>query len=349
MIRQTLAVAVVAALSTTQLFALDVITRKSDGKKASGTISDMSKTEINIKKAVGEPETIPANDVAAIEWEGGGPDLRLGYTDENSGRYETALTRYAKAKSEAKSPNENLKAEFDYVIARANAHIALADPTKQAAAVQQLLAAQKQRPEHFRYYESVILLGQLQIAMGDFAGARSTYDILSKAPWSDYKLLGKIAAGRILVAEGKLDEAAKEFEAVAASASDSPADQARKYDAMLGQARALIGQKKFEESLQILDQVTEKGPADESGIQAEAYVLQGTSLQALGRLKEAALAYLHVDILFPRETSFHAEALYNLSKTWKLVQLPDRSAEAEAKLVQTYPNSAWRKKLAGEQ
>ena len=108
----------------------------------------------------------------------------------------------------------------------------------------------------------------------------------------------------------------------------------------------MIVQKKYEESLQILDTVTDKGPSEDAAIQAEAYILQGNSLQALGRMKEAALAYLHVDVLFQKETAYHAEALYNLVKTWKQVQAPDRSADAEAKLVQSYPNSPWRKKLS---
>lgn len=350
MTRQTWAIAVVAVLASTQAFAVDIITRKSDGKKVSGTISDMTKTEVTLKKAVGEPEVVQANDIAAIEWDGGGPELRLGYTDEAAGRYETAIGRYNKAKADAKNPSDHLKAEFDYVIARANGQASLAaDAAKQEAAVKQLQAIQKSRPEHFRYYDSINLLGQIQLAMGKFDDARATFAELAKAPWSDYKMLAKIASGRVFVAENKLDEAAKEFEAAATAATDTPADQARKYEAMLGQARTLITQAKYEESLKLLETVTEKGPADESGLQAEAYVLQGNALQALGRLKEAALAYLHVDILFPREASLHAEALYNLSKAWKQVQLPDRSEEAASKLVQLYPNSAWRKKLAANQ
>lgn len=346
MSRHAWVVAAMATLVCSHAFAIDVITRKSDGKKVSGQISDMSKTEITIKRNVGEPDVIQANDVAAIQWDAGGPELPLGYSDENNGKFESAIKRYTKARDDAKNPSEHLKAEFEYIIARANAQVALADPDKQKAAIAMLEKAQKNRPEHFRYYDSVKLLGQLQLAMGDFAAARGTFDQLSKAPWSDYKLLTKIASGRVSVAEGNLDKAAQEFAEAAAAATDSPADQARKYEAMLGQARALISQSKFEEALQALEVVTEKGPGEESGLQAEAAVLQGNALQALGRMKEAALSYLRVDILYPRESSMHAEALYNLSKTWKQVQQEDRSTQASGKLVQLYPNSVWRKKLA---
>lgn len=349
MTRQSLVfafVAVLAAVWASSLLAVDAVTRKSDGKKFGGTITDMSKTEFKIKKAVGEPDVIQANDVAAVDWDGGGGELRLGYSDENGGKYESALQRFEKAKTDAKTPSAALKAEFDYVIARATARLALTDPAKQDEAIQKLLAVQKSSPEHFRYYESVALLGQVQLAKGDFAAARTTFELLARAPWSDFKLASRIAFGRILTAENKLDEAAKEFAAAAAAASDSPADQVRKYEAMLGQARALVMQTKYDEALKILDVVTDKGPADEAALQAEAYVLQGDSLQALGRMKEAALAYLHVDVLFSRESAMHAAALFNLAKIWTLVQQPDRSAESAAKLIQNYPNSSWRKKLA---
>ena len=343
-----LTMAIVVLLPLTPLLAVDIITKKSDGKKVNGTISAMSKNELTLKKPQGE-ETVAANDIAAIEWEGGGPDLKLGFSDENGGRYEGAIQRFTKAKTDAKSPSDFLKGEYDYALARVLAKQALADPDKREQAIQKLQAVEKAYPDHVRFYDSVLLLSQIQLAAKDFNGARTTLEILKKAPWSDVILAAKIAEARVLMGEGKVDEAIAAFEAAAASATDSPADAARKYEAMLGHARGLIMQTKFDDALKILDVVTEKGPVEDSAVQAEAYVLQGQALLGLGKIKEAALAYLHVDILFPREAGFHAESLYQMSHLWKLVQHPDRSAEAAGKLVQIYPNSEWRKKLAGSE
>ena len=335
--------------SMSPLFAIDIITKKSDGKRVNGNISAMSKTELSLKKNVGDPDTVSANDIAAIEWEGGGPELKLGYSDENGGKYESATQRFLKAKSDAKAPSEFLKWEFEYMLARVAAKQALADPDKREQAIQKLKAAEKAYPDHVRFYESILLLSQIQLAAKDLAGARETLKILALAPWNDLKLAARIAEARVLVTEGKIDEAITAFDEVATSAGDSPSDAPRKYEAMLGHARGLIMQSKFEEALKILDVVTEKGPAEDSTVQAEAYVLQGQAYQGLGRTKEAALAYLHVDILFPRESAFHAEALYQMSILWKLVQHPDRSADAAGKLVQIYPNSEWRKKLGASE
>lgn len=329
----------------TSLFAIDIITKKSDGKRVNGSISAMSKTELTLKKNVGEPDLVSANDISAIEWDGGGPELKLGYSDENGGKFESATQRFLKAKADAKSPSDFLKGEFEYMLARVAAKQALADPDKREQAIQKLAAAQKSYPEHVRYYESVLLLSQIQLAAKDLTGVRKTLETLSQSPWNDLKLAARIAEARALVAEGKVDEAISAFDSVATSIGDSPSEAPRKYEAMLGHARGLIMQSKFEDALRILETVTEKGPAEDSAVQAEAYVLQGQAYQGLGRTKEAALSYLHVDILFPRESAFHAESLYQMSNLWKLVQHPDRSAEAAGKLVQIYPNSEWRKKL----
>ncbi len=346
--KTTLALAVLVSVSFTPAGAVDIVTKKSDAKKVSGSISAMSKTDVTIKRLQGD-ETIAANDLAAIEWDGGGPTLKLGYPEENSGQYELATKSFQKAKSEAKSPSPFLAGEYEYVLARVLARQALTDPDKREQAIQKLMAAQKAYPEHVRFYESALFLSQVQLAAKDFEGLHKTIEILKKAPWNDVKLAAQITESRALVSEGKIEDAIAGFEAVANSAGDSPVELARKYEAQLGQARGLILQTKLDEALKILEAVVEKASAEETAVLAEAYVLEGQALSRLGRNKEAALAYLHVDVLFPREANFHAEALYQLSSLWKLVQQPDRSVEAAGKLVQIYPHSEWRKKLAGSE
>lgn len=167
----------------------------------------------------------------------GGAELKLGYSDENGGKYESATQRFLKAKSDAKSPSDFLKGEFEYMLARVAAKQALADPDKREQAIQKLLAAQKAYPDHVRFYESILLLSQIQLAAKDLVGVRKTLESLSQAPWNDLKLAARIAEARVLVADGKVDEAIAAFDSVANSAGDSPSDASRKYEAMLGHAR----------------------------------------------------------------------------------------------------------------
>lgn len=325
--------------------AADSITKKSGGR-VSGKITGGSKTELTIKPAVGDAATIPANDLLIVDFDDATPDMKLGHADENAGRFDAALQRITKSKTETKTDNALLKGEFDFALARIQARIALADPTKRDEAIKQLQDFNKANSDHFRFYEAIALLGQVQLAKQDFDAARKSFDALAQSPWNESKLAAKIATGRILTGENKLDEAVQTFDEAVTTAGTGSAEAGRKYEAMLGKARALILQSKHAEALTVLDEVTLKAAPEDTALQAEAYVLQGNALQALSRAKEAVLAYLHVDILFPREAGYHAESLYNMTKLWKAVQLPERGLEAEAKLQSSYPNSEWTKKLS---
>ncbi len=325
--------------------AVDALVKKSGGR-ITGKFTGGSKTELTIKPQVGDPVNVPANDLASIEWDDASPELKLGLSDENNGKYDSAIQHITKSKAETKSDSPLLKAEFEFLLARVTARISLADATKRDEAIKLLQGFTKGNADHFRFYEATNFLGQVQLAKGDFAGARTTFEGLAQSPWNDYKLGAKVAIGRILMGENKADEAVKAFDEAAASAGTTPAEVARRYEALLGKARAQIAKSQHNEALAVLDDITQNGPAEDSAIQAEAYVLQGNALQALNRAKEAVLAYLHVDILFPREAGQHAEALYHMSRLWKAVQLPERGVEAEAKLQSSYPNSEWTKKLS---
>lgn len=329
-------------------WSVDIVARKSGGRVA-GKITGSTKTELTIKPTTGDAVAIPANDIASVDWDDATADLKLGLAAENAGRFDQALQRITKSKSDTSTTNDVLKTEFDYLLARVQARQALGDPSKRAAALQEMQAFAKSATNHFRYYEAVAWIGQLQLAEQDFAAARTTFEQLAQAPWNDVKLSAQIASGRILMGEGKLEEATQAFEAAIQAAGNNPAEKARRYEAMLGKARALVQQSKHDEALKVLEEVIDQAPADDSALQAEAYVLQGHALQALGRNKDAVLAYLHVDILYPKEAALHAESLYHMTRLWKLVQFPERSLDAEAKLQSNYPNSEWTKKLSGGQ
>jgi hypothetical protein len=335
-------VAIVAI--TSAAFAADIVNRKSGGR-AAGKITGGTKTEVTVKPT-GEAVAVPANDIVSVEWDDATADLKLGLSDENGGRFDSALARITKSKSDSSSAGELLKLEFEFLIARITARQAIADPAKRGDAVKLLEAFLKSGSNHFRFYEAVNWLGQVQLAAQDYAAARKTFETLAQSPWNDVKLSAQIANGRILMGENKPDEAAKVFDAAIAAAGDSPADKARRYEAMLGKARALISQSRHDAALADLDEVTTKAPVNDTPVQAEAYVLQGNALAALNRNKEAVLAYLHVDILFPRESAYHAESLYHMARLWKTVQAPERGLDAEAKLQSAYPNSEWTKRLS---
>lgn len=342
-------IVIAGALTAPLAHAVDTVARKSGGNRVGGEVTAISKTEITVKPVTGDPVKIPANDIGSITWDNAPPDLALAISDENGGRLDSALSRLAKSQEAAKAGPANVRTDIEFLIARVTARQALVDAAKRDEAVQKLEAFQKANGDSYRYYEAVSYLGQVQLAKGDYAAARTAFDLLAQSPWKDYKLAATISNARILAADGKPDDAVKLYEEVISAAGDAPAEQARKYEAMVGRARGLAVQSKFAEALTSLEDVTNKGPADDSALQAEAYVLQGSCLQGLNRTKEAILAYLHVDVLFARESALHAESLYQLSRLWRLVQHDDRALDAQAKLIASYPNSDWAKKASGGQ
>ena len=327
--------------------ALDSVTRKSDGKKVGGKITAMSKNDVTLQRTQGDV-TVPLSDIDVIDWDGGAGELNIGYSDEKGGRYEKAFDRVQTAKNNAKSASNFLQGEFEYVLARIVARQALIDPEKRDQALQRLTTAQKAYPDHIRYFESVQFLLQLQLSAKDFEGARTTVELLKKAAPNDLSLVVQLIDARVLAAEGKTDDAIASFAAVVQSAGNSPSELACKNEAVLGQVRGLISRSKFEEALNIVEAITEKwGPVENTAFEAESFILQGDALRGLARNKEAILAYLYVDINFPREAEFHAEALYQLIHLGTIERQPDRSAETTARLFQLYPKSEWRKKMAG--
>ncbi len=340
----TTAVLSCLTMMTTTLQAADIVSLR-DGTRVAGEITATTKNDLTVKPTIGDARTIPASDITNVEWNDATAELKLGLSDENSGRLDSAATRVAKSKTDSTGANEKLKLEFDFILARIAARQALADAAKLDDAIGKLDAFRKAGGDHFRYFEAVSRLGELQLAKKDYAAAQSTFALLEQAASPDYKLAAKIAMGRIELAQGQNSAAIQTFDNAISTAGKSPAEQMRKYEAMLGKARAQAMESQHAEALAALEQVTNSAPADATALQAEAYVLEGHSLQALNRNKEAVLAYLHVDILFPRESNLHAEALYHMARLWKTVQSPERGLEAEAKLTAAYPNSEWAKKL----
>ena len=326
--------------------AVDIVNLQNATQRPAGEIVSISKTEVTIKPLTGENIKIPANDIVQIEYGDASGDFKLAMSDEAGGRFDSALDRLNKVKA-ANPANPHVLAEVNYALGRIQARLALVDAEKQTAAIEQLTAAQKAFPDFYRFYEAANFLGQVYLAKQDYAAARTSFDQLSQSPFPDYQLAGKIASAKIQMGEGQNEAAIRGFQEVIDAAGTKPGEQARKFEAMLGLARGLIASNQLEEALKSLDEVTRNGPANNAPLQAEAYTLQGNCLEQLGRTKEAVLAFLHVDVLFPSETVYHAESLYHLSRLWKNVQLPERALDAQTKLEVTYPNSPWTKRLAG--
>jgi tetratricopeptide (TPR) repeat protein len=327
-------------------FAADSILLKSSKKRLAGRIESVSKKAVVIKTGLRKDKTVsvPANDIARIDWDKTPPTLNAFLTAEANGHYKDALEGYDGFLKGGKIASEFVKTDLRFFIARATAKMALGDPTKVAAAVKTLEAFRKANPDSHHYYEMLALLGDLQIEAKSFDEAAKTFALLGKAPWKDVQLQGRCAEARVLVARNKPQQALSVYESVLAQATADPLMKPLKNQAGLGKAACLQETGKNDQALGVLRNVISGASAAETALLAEAYTLQGDSYRALGRSKEALLAYLHVDVLFARETKYHPKSLYYLSQLWAEVGKPVRAGSTKARLNAEYPNSEWAKK-----
>ncbi len=323
-------------------WAIDIVTQRSTNKQHFGEIGAITKTELTIKPKTGDAVKIPANDIAAIKWDGEPAKLTIAKGDEERGHFDKAIDTYTEVQKDASG---KLKTYLEFLISRTMAKQALEDDSKLEAAIKRLEAFTKAQSDHLGFFESMSFLGQLQGNSGDFAKAQASFESLGKAPWKDYQMSAKIQVAKMQLRQNDIDGALSTFDGIVSANAESDAEKAKKSEALAGKASCLVKQKKFDEAAKLIDEIIQNTSSDEDATMAEAYVRQGDCFQAQNKLKEAALAYLHVPVLYPKEKGPHAESLFHLVKISSAIGQPDRANEARDDLLSNFPNSEWAKKL----
>lgn len=330
-------------LPVSNLEAADTIYQYNSGSPLLGDIKGYTKTELTFQRGP-KSVKIPANEIQRVRWDGEPPQLNIARNQEANGNYAAALEEYKKSQAKGSA---NLKKDLQFLIARATAKSANSNAAALDNSIKLLDAFAKANADHFRYYSTMKLLGEAYLAKKDYAAANTAFGTLERSPWKDYQMDAKNMKARVMLAQGNTKGALAAFEAVAKMDAKSEPEQASKRAAQLGSALCLEKEGKQKEAIKILDEVIKTTSSQQSPLLAEAYLKKGDCFRELGESKEALIAYLHIDVLFPKEPAIHAEALYHLSTLWGKVQKPERGVEARAILQQQYPNSEWTKKAAG--
>lgn len=323
--------------------AIDTIYLHSTDRPVGGTISAVTKTDVSIDVPGSGAQTIPANDIREIEWEGEPALVKRARSEENGGQYASAIVSYQQALDENPA-NANVRLDLQFYLARTTARMALADPAQIESAKSLLSDFVNTQRNHYRFYEAQMWLGDVSLASDDLSTADESFNSLVNSPWLDFQMAGKIGMARVLLSRNDLAGARQAFDEVVNTPTTDDASKERRLEAMVGQAHVLQLEQSHDQAISILDQVIDESGVDDTTIQAEAYLRQGTCLQAIGGDPKAAImAYLHVDVIpaLSKESDFHAEALYQLSQLWTLVGDAARAADAADRLKTLYPNSEW--------
>ena len=337
----------------------------------SGRIVAMSPLQIDVERssdgkqggAEGAPakavEEIPVNQIVMVSFDNEPEDLTAAKTQIAGNRFVEALATLERITSDKdNAPRDEIKQDMEFYKALCSARLAVAGMTPIADAGRMMKAFIDGNPKSFHCLEGAETLGNLLVAARQYPLAAEYFARLDKTPWPDYKMRAGIANGRSLFAQDQNDEAMKAFDVVLAiDAGGELADakreladakrelvDAQRVWASLGRASVLAATQKSDEAIRIVEDIILKANPEDEPLQARAYNVLGTAYRQAGRAKEALLAFLHVDLLYPNVLDAHAEALGNLVELWGQMHRAERAQRAKKTLEEQYKESPWAKK-----
>jgi len=300
----------------------------------------LSPTEVTVETPAATIERVPVNEIEWIAFEGEPLEMKTVRSEVAKGLYEAALKTLEKLKPERLTRPE-VRQEVEFYRAYCTARLALAGSGEIVPAGKLMTAFVRDYPQSHHTLEAYQMVGDLLVAMGEYARARPYYEKVAAAPWPDYKMRASVCVGQALLAEDKPAEALKYFDAVLQQKVEGPLADAQRRLAILGKARCLAETGQAAVAIKALETQIARAPADDVGYLAQAYNALGVALLKDNRPREAMFAFLHVDALYSANREAHAEALYHLARVCRELRKLDRAREFETTLKEQYAESRW--------
>ncbi|MDA7978830.1 MAG: hypothetical protein MPJ50_08680 [Pirellulales bacterium] len=327
--------------------ALDTI--RLAGESINGTIQSMTRDEVVIREVGNsEPRAILVDEIISISFSGAPAAMQTVVGQMESGDY-NGMQRTLELPSLAldKLTDNQVKAEVSFCAAYAAARNALNGNGNLEAAGRDMRAYVDTHPNHWRYYAAAQALGELYSAVGAEDEAIRAFALLRAAPSKEIKLNGAMAQAQSMLASGQHEGAMALFKEVLDDGGSSELAKVRLMTAEVGlvACQAQLGQ--AEEGIKIIKNIIDEGDAENASLFAMAYTALGNCHLAKGENKDALLAFLHVELLYPSQSRYRAEALYHLSRLWGEVGQGERAVQARQILLSTYSDSVWARKSEG--
>ncbi len=343
-------------LGNTCAWAFDMV--RTTSEVVYGKVVKMSPQQVVVEKGTGGlQQEIPVNEIITIYYDDDPALLKAARGHLAEGRYEDALASLEKV-DPARITLPEIRQDVEYYTAYCKAQLALGGSGDVAEAGKQMYAFVQNNTGSYHWLEANEMVGNLLVANGQYAQASAFYDQVSRAPWPDYQMRAGVAKGNALLAEAvalqgnpataqqaaeKIAEAQQTFDQVLSLDVAGELAASQRMAATLGKARILAARQKFDEALKLVEPVIANGDPENTELMARAYNTLGSALRRAGQPKDAALAFLHVHLMYFAIPDAHAEALYNLAQVWEELKMPERAVEARTLLSQRYANSRWAK------
>jgi tetratricopeptide (TPR) repeat protein len=318
-----------------------VYTRSSKDKVAhTGMIKQESPRGIVIE---GVKQEIPAEEIREIIYHIEPFALRTGFynlaieaekeaqsaTDDKRriAKLAEAVQKYEDTQLQLKEQFAFAKRHLEFKSAALGAQLAQEqnDPKALETAIRKLRDFKTKHAQSWQLTRALELLGQLLVEQGAYDEAEQNYRELAEANvpermQREAELLAlrvALKAGQHLARQGKQGEADKKFAAAeknlqklqAALPKGSP-EQVR---AVLAQAEALAGQKKFPDAQKLIKDVQNTIKKEDQQLKALAYNALGYCYYLNEQWPEARWQFLWVDAVYHQDRAEHAKALYYLA------------------------------------
>jgi len=311
----------------------------STGAPKSGTVKAMSEKHVVLNQN-GIDIPFEVNIITRVSFADDPQELRRGRDAAVAGRYEEALTSL-KAVDKNSIERTTVKQDVDFYRAMCQAKLALQGTGDKAAAMTALGQFISTAKSNYHFYAASELYGDVAVSDGKFNLARSAYAAVAKAPWGDYKMRATILSAKVLLADNKYAEALANNQKDANATLNTPEPNRQKLFGRVGAALCQAHTGKPAEGIKTINDIIAKNDQQDMELFGKAYNSLGACYMTQKKEKEAALAYLHTDILFYSDAEVHAEALYHLYQLWEKMQKADRSVRARKLLLQRYPGTRW--------
>ena len=313
-----------------------------------------------VKKA---NETFPALDIIDVHYDDVKPaELRLSggaykvakdsEKDADSAdpvKRKTALTTsIAKYNETLKKmdPHKYATRTIRYKIALLSLKLAQHEKLPTDKAIGELQRYKSEFPNSWQVNHVMPMIAQTQMDAGDFKAAAATFDemvFMDTLP-ADVKTNAKLMVVQVAVRAGDIPQAQKKLAQLEAEAKGNPKFASR---VKMAKAEVLVGLKKTDEALPLLQQVVKEN--SDRDIKAMAHNTLGECLFKANRFNEARWEFIWVDTVFNQDRTQHARALYFLAKTFQNLNDEPRAQECRELLMgPQFTGTEWQQKALKE-